>query len=109
MQTIFSTVGSPRTYAPTCGELEEERRKEAEEKMRKEAEKRAEEEQREEEEARSRAANWEEWVGGVKWACATVSIQKALESQVRCLPFRLIDLSRRSWRRSGTWRALLFK
>uniref|UniRef100_A0A3Q2DNN2 Adenylate kinase 7b n=1 Tax=Cyprinodon variegatus TaxID=28743 RepID=A0A3Q2DNN2_CYPVA len=56
MQTIFSTVGSPRTYAPTCRGLEE-----AEEKMRKEAEKRAEEEQREEEEARSRAANWEEW------------------------------------------------
>ncbi|XP_038146585.1 adenylate kinase 7 [Cyprinodon tularosa] len=56
MQTIFSTVGFPRTYAPTCRELEE-----AEEKMRKEAEKRAEEEQREEEEARSRAANWEEW------------------------------------------------
>uniref|UniRef100_A0A3Q2PMF6 Adenylate kinase 7b n=1 Tax=Fundulus heteroclitus TaxID=8078 RepID=A0A3Q2PMF6_FUNHE len=62
MQKIFSTLGPPRTYGPSCREVEEEERGKAEEKIRREAEERAAEEQREEEETRSRAACWEEWV-----------------------------------------------
>ncbi|KAK5601989.1 hypothetical protein CRENBAI_018176 [Crenichthys baileyi] len=61
MQKIFSTLGPPRTYSPSCQEVVEQKRRKAEDKMRREAEERAEEEQREEEEARSRAARWEEW------------------------------------------------
>ncbi|MEQ2292502.1 hypothetical protein AMECASPLE_023733 [Ameca splendens] len=61
MEKIFSTLGPPRTYSPSCHEVVEQKRRKAEEKMRREAEERAKEEQREEEEARSRAARWEEW------------------------------------------------
>lgn len=64
MQKIFHTLGPPRMYGPNSQEVEEEERRKTEEKMKREAEERAEEEQREQEEARSRAAHWEEWVGG---------------------------------------------
>lgn len=64
MHKIFTTLGPPRTYSPSPQEVEEENRRIAEERMKKEAEERAVEERKEEEETRSRAARWEEWVGG---------------------------------------------
>ncbi|KAG7226212.1 hypothetical protein INR49_002906 [Caranx melampygus] len=61
MQKIYNTLGKPRNYGPSIQEVEEEKRRTAEEKLRREALERAQEEQREVEEARHRAARWEEW------------------------------------------------
>ncbi|XP_072291478.1 adenylate kinase 7-like [Eucyclogobius newberryi] len=61
LEKIVETVGPPRNYGRSIEEMEEEERKNIEEKQRMEAQKKAVEEVREAEEARERAARWEEW------------------------------------------------
>ena len=56
-------MGSPRNYGPDSQEVEEEQRREADQRLRRQAQEQAHTERLEALEAQQRAACWEEWVG----------------------------------------------